>query len=454
MDIKVEEISALTKKITVTLPNETVQPKLDKAYEKLKKEVKLKGFRRGKVPRSIIVKHYKPQVEGETGEKLVQDNYFDAVEKEGIDPVTHPEIKEVNYNEDGSFTFVAEVDIRPEFDLGQYAGLEIEKDDILVTDEEIQLELESMQKRMAPLASAGDRPVQAEDIVVVDFQGYHEGNAMPQVKQDDYSVEVGSGNMGHEFEEKLVGMNKGEEKSHEVDFPENHPNPILKGKKIEFKVIVKDIKERVLAEIDDEFAKDAGEEFNTLDELKASINERLTKQREQREEGATTDRIMQKLLEIHEFEVPNRLVAFEIEQMIKQTEQQFEQAGMSLEAAGLSRETLAEQNAEVAAKRVRGDFILKKIAEKEEIKVQDEDMERGFQRIGDMYNMPVAQVKEFFKNRDDLLPFMNELLNEKILAFLREKSVFVKPAKETEEKQQEEKEEVAESADNADTSES
>lgn len=431
MEVKVEEIGTLTKQITVTLPVETVKPQLDKAYDKLKKEVKLKGFRRGKVPRSIIVRNYKAQVEGETGEKLVQDNYFTAIEQEGVDPIVHPEIKEVKYNEDGSFTFVAEVDVRPEFELGEYKGLELEKEEILVTDEEIQLELDVMQKNMAPLRSVEDRPVQNEDVVIVDFQGYHEGVAMPQVKNEDYSVDVGSGNMGPEFEEKLLGMVKDEEGSYEVDFPEAHPNPILKGKKVEFKIKVKDIKERVLAEFDDEFAKDAGEEFNTLDELKTSIKDKLTAQRTERAEGAMTDKLMQKLLEKHEFDVPNRLVAFEIEQMIKQTEQQFEQSGMSLEAAGLSRETLAEQNAEVAGQRVRGDFILKKIAEVEEIQVQDEDMERGFKRIGDMYNMPVAKVKEFFKNREDILPFMNELLNEKTLAFLREKAVLLDaPAKE------------------------
>jgi trigger factor len=142
---------------------------------------------------------------------------------------------------------------------------------------------------------------------------------------------------------------------------------------------------------------------------------------------------MHKLLENHDFEVPKKLVAFEIEQMIKQTEQQFEQSGMSLEAAGLTREKLAEQNEEMATKRVRGDFVLKKIAEVEEIKLADEDMDRGFKRIGDMYNMPVAKVKEFFKNRDDLLPLMNELLNEKILGFLREQAVLVAPVKKEEE---------------------
>lgn len=430
MDVIVEEISALTRKVTVTLPEDAVQSKLNEAYDKLKKEVKIKGFRRGKVPRGIIVKNYKPQVEGETGEKLVQDNYFEAIEKEGIDPIAHPDIQSVNYNDDGSFTFVAEVDIRPEFELAQYKGLEVEKEEVLVTDEEIQLELASMQKNLAALRSVTDRPVQNDDVVIVDFQGYNDGEAMPQVKNEDYSVEVGSGKMGADFEGTLIGMNLNEEGSHTVDFPETHANPIMKGKKVEFRITVKDIKERVLAELDDEFAKDAGEEFNTLEELKTSILDRITKQREDSAEATITDRLMQKLLENHEFEVPKRLVAFEIEQMIKQTEQQFEQSGMSLEAAGLSREKLAEQNEEVAAKRVRGDFILKKIADVEEIKIADEDMERGFKRIGDMYNMPVSQVKEYFKNRDDLLPLMNELLNEKILAYLKDEAVMVEAAKE------------------------
>ncbi|OGR17576.1 MAG: trigger factor [Desulfobacterales bacterium GWB2_56_26] len=437
MDVNVEQIGTLARKITVTLPAEGVQSKLNEAYEKLRKEVKLKGFRRGKVPKAIILKHFKGQVEGETSEKLVQENYFEAVEKNGVDPIVHPEIKDVKYNDDGSFTFIAEVEIRPDFTLGQYKGLEVEKVEVLVTDEEVQLELEEMRKNMAALSSVSDRPVQKGDVVVVDFQGYHNDVIMPQVKNENYSVDVGSGAMGADFEAMLIGLNKDDEADHEVDFPEVHANPILKGKKVKFHVKVKDIKERVLADLDDEFAKDAGEEFNTLEDLKKSIRERLTKQREERAEGTVTDRIMKKLLENHDFEVPKRLVAFEIEQMIKQTEQQFEQNGMSLEAAGLSREKLAEQNAELAKKRVKGDFILKKIAEVEAIKLADEDMDRGFKRIGDMYNMPVAKVKEFFQNRDDLLPLMNELLNEKILAFLRQESVFVAAEKPAESESQE-----------------
>lgn len=430
MEVNVEGIGTLTKKVTVTLPESEVQPKLNAAYDKLKKDATMKGFRRGKVPRSIIIKSYKQQVEGEEGEKMVQETYFDAIENEGIDAVTHPEITEVKYNDDGSFTYVAHVDTRPEFELGEYKGLEIEKPEILVTDEEVQLEIIALQKEMAVLQSVEGRAVEAEDVVIVDFQGFHKGNAIKQVKSEDYSVDIGSGKMDKEFEAKLIGMNNGEEATHEVDFPESHANPILKGKTIEFKVKIKDVKERVLAELNDEFAQDVSENFKTLDELKTSIKERKVKEREDSTEGVVTDRLMQKLLEGHDFEVPNRLVAFEIEQMIKHTEEQLQQSGISLEAAGLNKEQLAEQNSEVAAKRVRGDFILKKIGEQEEIKVEEEDLERGFKRIGDQYNMPVAKVKEYFQSRDDLLPFMNELLNEKILIFLKEQAVMVaeKPA--------------------------
>ena len=246
MDVIVEEVGALTRKITITLPESDVQKKLKEAYDKLQKESKMKGFRRGKVPGSIIVKSYKPQVEGEVGEKLVQDTYFDAVEKEKIEPVVHPEISSPVFNEDGSFTYVAHVDIKPSFELQDYKGLEVERPDTAVQEDDILLELKGMQKNMAALRSVDDRPIRKGDVLVIDYQGYHNGNAIKHVKNDNFSLEVGSGKMGPEFEEKLVGMRKGQEASQEVDFPEKHPNPILAGKQIDFRISIKDVQERVL----------------------------------------------------------------------------------------------------------------------------------------------------------------------------------------------------------------
>ena len=427
MDVKVEELNGLTRKVTITLPADEVQGKIEKAYAKLQREAKMRGFRRGKVPRSVIVKTYKPQVEAEVGEKLVQDTYFDIIEKQDFDPVVHPEIDEPAFNDDGSFTYVAKVDVRPEFELGEYKGLEIEDVDTSVEEAAVDFELTRIQREMAALKNVEDRAVAMDDVVVVDYQGYHKGNPMKQVKNEDFTVDVGKGQMDPEFEAKLIGMKKGEEASHEVEFPDKHPNPILAGKKVEFRIKVKDVKERVLAEIDDEFAKDVNEQFETLDDLKSMIRERLEADKKSAADGELNDRLMKKLLDKHQFDVPERLVRFEVEQMIKQTEEQLEKSGMNLEAAGLNREELAKNNEPIAIQRVTGDFILKKIAEAEEIKVKDEDLDRAFKRIGDQYSMPVDRVKEFFKSRDDLLPLMNEVLNEKILNFLKQEATLVQP---------------------------
>ncbi|HIQ38007.1 MAG TPA: trigger factor [Desulfocapsa sulfexigens] len=428
MDVVVEDVSALTKKITITLPKEGVQKQLEKAYGKLQREAKMKGFRRGKVPRTVIIRTYQGQVQAEIGEKLVQESYFDAIEKEKIDPVVHPDISDPVFNEDGTFTFVANIDIRPEFELAEYKGIEVEKVDSEISDAAIEVEIEELRRDMAPLRSVADRGVENGDVIVVDFEGFHNGKAMKEVKNDNYSVDVGSGKLSPEFEEKLVGMKQGEDATHEVDFPADYVNPVLAGKTVEFHVKIKEVKERVLSELNDDFARDVDEKFNSIADLEESVREGLQAEKDKRAEGDIADRIMLKLLERHEFEVPERLIRFEVEEMIKNTEKQLEQQGMNLESAGINRDDLAKQSRETAEKRVRGDFILKKIADIEDIKVKDEDMDRAFKRIGDQYNMPIAQVKEFFQSRDDLLPFMNEILNEKILKFLRENAKFVDAA--------------------------
>ena len=217
MDVKVEEVNALTRKVTITLPADEVKGKINKAYAKLQKEAKMKGFRRGKVPRSVIEKTYKPQVQAEVGEELVQETYFDIIEKQDFDPVVHPEIDEPAFNDDGSFTYVAKVDIRPDFELGEYKGIEVEEVDTEVEEGAIDFELSRIQREMAALKNVEDRAVAMDDVVVVDYQGYHKGNPMKHVKNEDFTVDVGKGQMDPEFEGKLIGMKKGEEASHESD---------------------------------------------------------------------------------------------------------------------------------------------------------------------------------------------------------------------------------------------
>lgn len=421
MDVVIENVSELTRKLSITLPAEGVAAELDKAYKKLAGKANLKGFRRGKVPMPILKKNFREQVEGEVSEKLIQATYFDAVEKEKLDAVVHPEIKAATFNEDGTFAYVAEVDVKPVFELAEYKGVEVEKPVMEVAPEEVDAKIEELRRQHAVLRSADDDYViQKDDVAIVDFQGFHDGRPMPQVQNSDYSVDVGSSRLGKEFEEKLIGLKKGDKSLHEIEFPAQYPNPVLAGKKVEFKIDVKNVKQRIKPELDDEFAKDVNQDYQSLDDLKNAVAKELQEKKEKSLEGDIDDRIMRKLIDAHEFAVPERLVRFEVEEMIKQTEDVLERGGLSLEAAGIKREELAEKNHAVAVQRVKGDFILKKIAEVEAIKLEDEDIERGYQRIAGEYNMTVAEVKQYFQRREEILPFINELLNEKILSHLRQ----------------------------------
>ncbi|OGQ87590.1 MAG: trigger factor [Deltaproteobacteria bacterium RIFOXYD12_FULL_56_24] len=418
MQINIEDVSPLTRKMTITLPEAQVAQELDSAYKKLNSEVFLKGFRKGRVPRQILEKNYRPKVEYEVAEKLIQGTYFDALEKSKIDAVVHPDIRAQKFVEDGTFVYTAEVDVRPQFELAEYKGLEIEQTALEVTDEEISQELEALRRQMAPLQSVEDCAIDKGHLAVVDFQGYHDGNPIKQVVGENYSVEVGSGKYGNEFEEKLLGLKKGEEASQEIDFPASFANPILAGKKVEFKINVKDVKERLLPTIDDEFAKEVGEEFADLEALKSHIREKKLQAKKDAQRGDLTDKLMKALIDGHDFEIPPRLVAYEIEAMIKELESNLERQGVTMEAAGFNRDALVEQYKLAAQARVKGDFLLKKVAEKEGLKLENEDIDKGFKRISEQYNMPISEVKKYFSSRDDLLPFMAELLNEKILSFL------------------------------------
>lgn len=428
MDIVVENVAELTRKVIITVPPEQARPELDAAYARMQGQVSLKGFRRGHIPQSVLRKTFSGKAEEEAGEKLVQATYFDGIEQEKLEAVVHPEIVESIFQEDGSYRYVALVEVRPQFELSGYKGLEIERPQTSVSEAEIDAEIENLRREKAPLRNAGDRPAAVGDIVVLDYQAFHNGKLLREVRNEDAVVELGSSRLSRELEDKLVGMRRGEQALHEVSFPPEAQHPLLAGRTVEFKVDVKEVRERVLPELDDEFAKDVDQDLAGLDALRASIADRLRRRKESSREGDLHDRIMERLLEANTFPVPRRLVQYEVQEMISRLEENLRRQGMDLTTAGVDRDALAEAQRPVAEKRVRGDFILKKIAEQENITLQSEDMERGFTRIGEQYNMSVDEVKKYFRRREETLPLMHELLNEKVLALLKQEAVMVEPA--------------------------
>lgn len=422
MQVSIEESGALGRALTIVVPEKDVKKSLDKAFRKLAGEVEIRGFRKGKAPRKVLEQRYGDTVYTEVAEKLVQETYFDALGETKLDAVVHPDIKSHNFDDAGTFTYIAEIDIKPEFELGTYKGLEVELPALEVSDKDISDKLESMRREMAPLRTVEDRGAAQDDVITIDFTAYEDGTEMENVKGSDYPIDIGSGKNGEIFENVMVGLKIGDDTSKVIDFPVDFANQILAGKNVEFKIKVKDIKERVLGDINDEFAQEVSEDFKTLDDLKADIKTKIADEREKSRSGDLTDVVMLQLLENNDFAVPERLVAHEISHHIKQLEETLERQGMNLEAAGISREKLIEDYKEDAEKRVKGDFILKKIAEVEEIKVEDDDLTKGFERIAAQYSMTVEDVKKYFARREDLLPFMHEILNEKIVEFLRKET--------------------------------
>ncbi len=430
MQVSVEEVQGLTRRVKIVVPAEVAGKELNAVYNKMKSQVNLKGFRKGKVPRHVLEQAYKPQAEAEAGEKLIQATYFDAIEQEKLDVVVHPDIKAVKFEEDGSFAYEVEVDLRPQFELKEYKGLAIDKPATVVTDEEVEAELLRMQREAAPLKSVEDRASRMDDVLVIDCQGYDGSEPIKNLGGRNLTVDLGSGRNGKEFEEKLVGLEKGQETGFDLSYGPENQNPLLAGRTVRFQVTVNEIKERILPALDDEFAKDAGEEFASIEALRQHIREARLAAKEKDLDGVLFDKIMQKLIEENQFEVPARLVQFEIDEYIKENEAILERSGLTLESAGINRDEVAGRYREVAEKRVRGDFILKKISEQEALKVTDEDLDAGFGRISKQYNMTVNEVKGYFQRREDIMPFMNELLNEKVLAFLRDNASFTAVAAE------------------------
>ena len=428
MEVAVEDLSSLRKALTITLPEDFVAPRLETAYNKLKRKVSLKGFRKGKVPRKVLERTYGDQVKAEVADELVQETYFDALAEVKIEAVVHPDIRTFDYTDEGGFSYVAEVEVKPEFELGEYKGLTIEHPPVEVTDEEVEEALMITRREMAPLKSHDAKEAADGDLVIIDFQGFHDGKPMHNVAGDEYPVDIGSGRNGKEFEEAMIGLKKGEETTREISFPADFPNQVMAGKTIKFEITVKDVKERLLPELDDEFAKDVSSEYATLDDLRAGLREKLQKEKEETADGDIMDKIMQKLIDSHDFELPARLIAYEINQHVEEIENNLQNQGLTLESAGMNREQLAEHFRETAERRVKGDFILKKIAEVEEIKIANDDIEAGYERIAKQYNMQVSEVKQYFQSRNELLPFMNELLSEKVLKFLRAEAKVVPPA--------------------------
>ncbi len=398
MTAKWEKLEGNSGVLTVEVSADKVNEGLDEAFKKVVKQVNVPGFRKGKMPRAMFEKRFGVEsLYQDALDILLPEAYGNAIDETGIEPIDRPDIDIEQMEKGKELIFKATVTVKPEVKLGEYKGLEVEDFDTNVTDEDVTKELEALQSRHAELVVKEDGKAENGDTVVIDFEGFVDGEAFEGGKAENYSLELGSNSFIPGFEEQLVGLAAGESKDVEVSFPEEYHAAELAGKPAVFKVTLHEIKAKELPELDDEFAKDADDEVESLDELKEKIKTRLKNSKEHEAEHHLRDTVVEKAAANVEVEIPNVMIDTEINRMMQEFEQRLQMQGMNLELyfqfSGQDQNALREQMKEEAEKRVRFNLTLEAIATAENLEATEEDVDAELAKMAEMYNMTVENIK-------------------------------------------------------------
>jgi len=422
MNVNVEEISSIKKKVSIEIPVDQVAKEVDSFYGELGKKARIKGFRPGKVPRNILERHFKDYVKAEIIQKLIQDTYPTALSEKDLHPVSPPVIDPGELENGKSFQYTAIIEIKPEIKIEGYLGLKIEGKKEGVKDEEVEERLKNLQNLHANLKTISEvRPIQTGDYVIIDYEARKDGEPLEEGKAIDFTVEVGSGRFIPALEEKLLGLGPEEEKDIEVSFPDDYGYQKWAGKTISFHVKIKEIKEKILPPLDDEFAKDLGD-YSSLEALKAKLKGEIEKEKELMLERQLKDQVVDQLLQANPFEIPESMVDEQAKALVSNTKLRLATQGLALKNLNVSEEKLQEDYREMAKRQVRTFLILEKIASQEGISVTDDEMEERLKEISERTRQKFDVVKRYYE-KNGLIPELKaEIMTDKTLNFLFQKA--------------------------------
>ncbi len=441
MSVTVEEVSAIRKKLSIEVAADVVAKELENGYKKVAKTADIKGFRKGKVPRAMLEKHYGPRVEHEAGNSLINNSLYKTMIDNKIEAVSQPEIVEMGSVVKGeSFTYQAEVEVRPEVTAKDYTGLKLEKEKLEFDESVVEQQIEQMAASRVQLEVTKRKKAREADTVIVDFEGFIDDTPFENGAAKDYQLELGSNSFIPGFEDQLIGMKREEEKEINVTFPEGYGAKELAGKPAMFKVLLKEIKEKVEPKIDDDFAKEMGSE--NLEDLRAKVKENAIKQEEGRINGQLQEGLMAALIENNAFDVPEGMVQNQLMHLKDSFSQRLKAQGMSLEMLGMNDESFAKTYHDMAVQQVKGELLLDAIAVQEKIELDDSALEDKMKAFAEESNAPLEEVQKYFENASALAGLKGQLLNEKVIAFLLDSaSVTEVEPKQPEEEQEETTEE-------------
>ena len=423
MKVTVEDQSTVKKILHIEVPQDEVVRELNSAYTELKKTAKIKGFRPGKAPRSVLERLYGKDVKADVSGKLIQSAFIDALKETELNIVGSPKVDPPELDAKNAYAFDAAVEISPEIADIEFKGLELNRTQFEATEEEIDVQLKMLQKNLTKREKIkADRPLKIGDVAVIDYEGFKNGQPFdPAKKTENFTLKVGEGHIVKDLDDGLVGMQVNEEKEIEATFPEDYYKEEMAGQKLVLKVKLNEIREEIIPELDDDFARSISDKFDSLDVLKEKVRENLLEGYQKRTEQELNEQIFQQLLAKTDFEVPDTMVDSELAHIISDAERSFAQSNKSLEDVGLTKEALEAQYRPTAEKQVRRHLILGKLIDQEKMELSDEELDQGFQEMADIYQQPVEHLKGYYsQNKDGLAYFKHTLLEKKVLKLIIE----------------------------------
>jgi trigger factor len=426
MEVNVEDLSSVKKILHIEVPQDTVKREIDNAYKELKKTAKIKGFRPGKAPRQVLERHHKKDVNADVASRLIQESFAEAVQNNSLEVIGTPQIDPPELEYDKPYAYDATVEVRPQLDTIDFSGIKLKKTLYEVTDQEIDAQLKALQKNLIRQEKLDEfRPVQAEDFVLIDYEGFKDGEPFEETQlTENYTMKIGAAQIAAAIDDAVIGMKPGESKTVDVAFPEDHGNEKLRGQEISFNITLKEIRKEVVPEIDDEFAKNFGH-FDSLDALKAEIVKNLSQGYQKRTDQELNEQIFSTLLERIEFEVPDTMVDYELENILSDAERAFSYHNMSMEQIGMTHESLREKYRDTALNQVKRHLILGKIIEQEPLELTEEELAQGFENMGQNFQQPAAEIRKYYEsseNQERLAYFKHSLLEKKAIELILNKS--------------------------------
>jgi len=411
--VNAEELSPTKKRLQVEVPSPQVQETVESLYRDLNKRVRIKGFRPGKIPRGVLERRYGEYIKEQAISHLINETYPQAISQESIDPISPPTIDTGELALEGPFTYSAVVEVRPEIEVQGYKGLRLKGKKEKVTSKEIAGELERLRMVHAQLQPVEGRDrVQKGDVVLIDFQGFLDQRPVRDGKAENYLLEIGSGTMAPGFEEGLIGKTTGVQEAIPVLFPPDHPRRDLAGKEVTFQVQVKEIKQRLLPALDDEFAKDVGD-YKDLKELKGRITTELEKAKEHRLKEELRQAAIEQLLQANPVEIPSYLVQRRTDELLQELTGRM--AAQQQELPPDEEQKTRGEYEKIAEREVRASFLLEGVAQQESITVSEEEVK---ERLGEMARTYQRPLEELQGNSPLVAAVTRGLQREKVLDFI------------------------------------